>query len=52
MSATSIESESDVDEKQQMLRLARSLDTIGRQTEQFLCQQLEQLKRAIGETRQ
>lgn len=54
MSTTSIELESNVDEKQQsqhqqMLLLARSLDTIGRRTEQFLCQQLDQLKGAIDE---
>ena len=36
-------------EHQQMLFLARRLDTIGRGTEQFLCQQLDQLERAISE---
>ena len=32
-----------------MLLLARRLDTIGRRTEQFLCEQLDQLKLAIDE---
>ncbi len=32
-----------------MLLLARRLDTIGRGSEQFLCQQLDQLERAISE---
>jgi len=51
MNATSIELEEDVDvtQQQQLLLLARRLDTIGQRTEQFLCQQLDQLERAIDE---
>lgn len=36
-------------QREQMLTLARRLDAFGRQTEQFLCQQLDQLERAIAE---
>lgn len=35
--------------QQQLLAIARRLDRLGRSTEQFLCQQLEQLERAIDE---
>lgn len=54
MNAISGELEHDVhatqpSQHQQMLLLARRLDTIGRGTEQFLCQQLDQLERAINE---
>lgn len=54
MNATSAEWEYDVDATQQsqhqkMLLLARGLDTMGRRTEQFLCEQLDQLKLAIDE---
>lgn len=53
MNATSMELQNDVDEARQtgqkMLMFARRLDTIGRQTEQFLCNQLDQLERAIDE---
>ncbi|MBC7967753.1 MAG: hypothetical protein H7Z17_17710, partial [Fuerstia sp.] len=54
MNATSSELECDVDPTQQsqhqkMLLLARRLDTFGRRTEQFLCEQLDQLKLAIEE---
>ncbi len=53
MNATSIQLKDDVNVTQQpqpqLLLLARRLDTIGRRTEQFLCQQLDQLERAIEE---
>jgi len=53
MNATSTELQNDVDEARQTgqktLIFARRLDTIGRQTEQFLCNQLDQLERAIDE---
>jgi len=54
MNVTSAELEFDVDTTQQsqqvnMLLLARRLDTIGRRTEQFLCEQLDQLILAIDE---
>lgn len=54
MNATSTELEYDVDATQQsqhqkMLLLARRLDTMGRRAEQFLCEQLDQLKLAIDE---
>jgi len=35
--------------QQQVLQRARSLDAIGRRTEEFLCEQLDQLERAIEE---
>ena len=54
MNATSTELEYDVaatqqSQHQKMLLLARRLDTMGRRTEQFLCEQLDQLKLAIDE---
>jgi hypothetical protein len=53
MNATSIEPLTNLDEARQTgqktLMFARRLDTIGRQTEQFLCDQLGQLERAIDE---
>ncbi len=54
MNATSTELEYDVaatqqSQHQKMLLFARRLDTMGRRTEQFLCEQLDQLKLAIDE---
>jgi hypothetical protein len=54
MNATTIEEEQDVtatlhSQREQMLALARRLDAFGRQAEQFLCEQLEQLEQASRE---
>ncbi len=54
MNATSTELEYDVaatqqSQHQKMLLFARRLDTMGRRTEQFLCEQLDQLKLAFDE---
>jgi hypothetical protein len=52
MNSAAVEIDTDIDtttEHQQVLQLARSLDAIGRRTEEFLCEQLGQLERAIDE---
>ena len=52
MNSAAIEIDTDADTtsgQQQVLQLARSLDAIGRRTEEFLCEQLGQLERAIDE---
>ena len=53
MSVTSIETKSEFDQspepRQRLLELARSLDRMGRQSEEFLCAQLQQLADALDE---
>ena len=53
MSLTSVEHEKDLEgvpeSRQRLLELARSLDRMGRQTEEFLCGQLQQLAASLEE---